>query len=122
MDNEMFAALAPYIAALPASSHGINVNTAPGAVLQSLGESISAADVEALLSEREDGGIANVETRFQALATPEEIERLSDTSSYFQLKVVVQIATVRITYYSILYRDSGGTGAVVPLWRSFGTL
>jgi general secretion pathway protein K len=122
VDSETFAALRPYIAALPASSHGINVNTAPAAVLQSVSENISAADVEALLSEREDGGIGNVETRFQALATPDEIERLADTSSYFQLKVVVQIATVRITYYSLLYRDIGGTGAVVPLWRSFGTL
>ena len=39
----------------------------------------------------------------------------------FQLKVVVQIATVRLTYYSVLYRDAQ-RGSVIPLVRSFGTI
>ncbi len=119
MDKATFDILAPHITALPRGTK-INVNTATAAVLQSLDENLSPGDVESLIAEREDSGFENVENTFSSLVAPEVVEELVDTSNYFQLKVVVQIATVRITYFSILQR--GSRGDVVPIQRSFGTI
>ncbi|MDX1515804.1 MAG: type II secretion system minor pseudopilin GspK [Woeseiaceae bacterium] len=126
MDKATFDTLAPHIAALPKPASGeptrINVNTATAAVLQSLDASISEADALRLIADREDGGFADFQNAFQSFVTPDIVNRyLDEHSSYFQLKVVVQIATVRITYYSVLYRESG-SGATVPILRSFGTV
>lgn len=118
MDKESFDILAPHIVALPGRT-GINVNTATAPVLQSLGENLSAADVESLISEREDGGFADMQNTFSTLVDPEILPQLEETTSYFQLRLVVQIATVRIIYFSTLQR--GATGQVVPILRSLGT-
>ena len=118
MDTLTFDILLPHIVALPGRT-GINVNTATAAVLQSLDENLSASDVEGLLSEREEGGFADIESTFSALVAPEVLPLLEETTSYFQLRVVVQIATVRITYFSTLQR--GAQGSIVPILRSFGT-
>ncbi len=121
MEPEFFARLAPYISALPGRTT-LNVNTAPAPVLQSLDANLSPADVEVLISERADGGFADIENRFKPIVAEEILATLdpSGSSSFFQLKVVVQIATVRVTYYSLLYREAGA-GDVVPVLRSFGT-
>jgi len=118
MDKQIFDILRPHIVALPGRT-GINVNTASAAVLQSLDENLSTSDVEGLIAEREDGGFADVQNTFSTIVTPEILPSIEDTSSYFQLKVVVQIATVRITYFSTLQR--GPRGGVVPILRSLGT-
>jgi general secretion pathway protein K len=118
MDKETFDRLLPHIVALPGRT-GINVNTATAAVLQSLDENLTESDVEGLISERENGGFADVQNTFSTLVTPEVLPLIEETTSYFQLKVVVQIATVRIMYFSTLQR--GPRGDVVPILRSFGT-
>ncbi len=118
MDKASFDILAPHIVALPGRT-GINVNTATAAVLRSLGENLSAADVESLIAEREDGGFADLQNTFSTLVAPEILPQLEETTSYFQLSLVVQIATVRIIYFSTLQR--GATGQVVPILRSLGT-
>ena len=118
MDKESFDILAPHIVALPGRT-GINVNTATAPVLQSLGENLSASDVESLISEREDGGFADMQNTFSTLVDPEMLPQLVESTSYFQLRLVVQIATVRIIYFSTLQR--GATGQVVPILRSLGT-
>ncbi len=125
MDKESFEILAPHIAALPRALGGlptkINVNTATPAVLQSLDENITEADVERLVADRENGGFADFEIDLASLVSPDIIDRaLDETSSFFQLKVVVQIATVRVTYHSVLYRNVQD-GSTVPILRSFGT-
>ncbi len=120
MEPEFFARLAPFISALPGRT-SLNVNTAPAPVLQSLDANLSPADVESMIVERADGGFVDIENRFNAIVTPEILATLAGTSGFFQLKVVVQIATVRVTYYSLLYRDAGA-GDVVPVLRSFGTI
>lgn len=120
MDKETFDRLAPFISALPGQTQ-LNINTAPGPVLQALDENLSASDVESMIAERADGGFTDVQNRFQAIVAPEVLATLTEASSFFQLKVVVQIATVRVTYYSLLYRDTGGAGDVVSIMRSFGT-
>lgn len=118
MDKESFDVLAPHITALPGRT-AINVNTATAPVLQSLGENISAADVEALLSERENGGFPDIQTAFSSLVTPDVLNSLDEATNYFQVRVVVRIDTVRVTLYSVLLR--GPTGSVTPILRSFGT-
>lgn len=120
MDKATYDTLAPHITALPGRT-GINVNTATAAVLQSLDEGLSAADVESMIAEREDGGFTDFQNYFQTLVPAEVLDTLEETSSYFQLKVVVQIDTVRVTYYSVLYRDPA-SGATTPILRSFGTI
>jgi general secretion pathway protein K len=118
MDKASFDILAPHIVALPGRT-GINVNTATPAVLQSLGDNLTAADVESLVAERENGGFADLQNTFSTLVAPEILPQLEETTSYFQLSLVVQIATVRIIYFSTLQR--GATGQVVPILRSLGT-
>ena len=118
VDKASFDILAPHIVALPGRT-GINVNTATAAVLQSLDENLSASDVESLMSEREDGGFADLQNTFSTLVAPEVLPQLEETTNYFQLRLVVQIATVRIIYFSTLQR--GARGEVVPILRSLGT-
>ena len=119
MDKLTFDTLAPHIVALPGATR-INVNTATPFVLQSLGEQITTGDVEGLLSDREDGGFTDYETAFDGLVTPDVLnDQLSETSDYFQLKVVVRIDTVQITLFTILQR--GTNGNVSTILRSFGT-
>lgn len=118
MDKATFRILAPNITALPGRTE-INVNTATPAVLQSLDENMSSTDVESLLAERENGGFADIPTAFSSLVTPDVLNRLDEASNFFQLRVVIQIDTVRITMYSLLLR--GPRGDVTPILRSFGT-
>ena len=119
MDKLTFNALEPHISALPGRTN-INVNTATGAVLQSLDENMSVADVEGLLAERESGGFSDVQNSFSSLVTPEVVNQLEESTQYFQLKVVVRIDTVRITLISVLQR--GPRGDVTPILRSLGTI
>lgn len=118
MDKLTFDALKPHITALPGRT-SINVNTATPAVLQALGENISVTDVEGLLAEREAAGFGDLEAAFAALVTPQDLNQLTESSEFFQLKVVVRIDTVLITLYSVLQR--GPRGDVTPIIRSLGT-
>lgn len=119
MDKVTFDRLEPHITALPGRTD-VNVNTATGAVLQSLDENMSASDVESLLAERESGGFSDIQTTFSSLVTPDVLNRLEESTTYFQLKVVVRIDTVRVTLYSVLMR--GPRGDVTPIIRSLGTI
>jgi general secretion pathway protein K len=119
MDRETFRLLEPHIAALPGRS-GINVNTATPAVLQSLDENMTSADVEGLVQEREGSGFSDIETSFASLVTPEVLNSLEESTRFFRLKVVVRVDTVRITMFSVLQR-APQTGTVTPILRSFGT-
>ena len=118
MDKATFDTLLPHIVALPGRT-AINVNTATGPVLQSLDENMSAADVERLISERQESGFADLANSFSSLVTPDVLNQLEESSDFFQLKVIVRVDTVRITYFSLLER--GPRGDVTPILRSLGT-
>ncbi len=121
MDKASFNILLPHVTALP---HGtrINVNTATPAVLQSLDANLDATTVESLLSQREESGFADYAQTFSTLvANPAMFAQLTEVSSFFQLKAVVQIDTVRVTYYSVLLRSPNG-GPVTTILRSLGTI
>ncbi len=119
MDKVTLDTLVPHIAALPGGTD-INVNTATPAVLQSLDENMSPGTVSGLIEERAEQGFADVEQSFSTVVSADVLDDIGETSNYFQLRVVVQIATVRVTFFSILQRADSGD--VVPILRSFGTL
>lgn len=119
MERQAFKVLSKHITALPGRT-SINVNTATPAVLQSLDEQISVADVERLLSEREQAGFDDIQTAFASLVTPDVLNTLILSSEYFQLKVIVRIDTVRITLFSTLQRSPQGD--VAAILRSLGTI
>lgn len=118
MDRETFKRLEPHITALPGRT-AINVNTATPPVLLSLDENLTPGDVDALVAEREGAGFGDFQGTFTPLVNNELLAELTESSSYFQLKVVVQIATVRVTLFSIFERTPQGD--VVPILRSLGT-
>jgi general secretion pathway protein K len=118
MDRITYRLLEPHITALPGRTN-VNVNTATYAVLQSLDENMSIADVESLMQEREGNGFNDIETSFSSLVTPDVLNSLDGSTQYFRLKVIVRIDTVRVTLFSVLQRSQNG--AVTPILRSFGT-
>lgn len=119
IDKVSLDILLPHIVALPGRQF-INVNTATGPVLQSLDDNLSVSEVESLLAEREETGFADIGRSFSALVKPEVLSQLEESSSFFQLKVIVRIDTVRVTMFSVLQR--GPRGDVTPILRSFGTI
>tara|TARA_R110002096_G_scaffold124002_1_gene268070 strand:+ start:1879 stop:2817 length:939 start_codon:yes stop_codon:yes gene_type:complete len=120
MDKASFDRLAPHVAALPRGTV-INVNTATPAVLQSLDANLDPTTVESLLEERRDAGFQDLAETFSTLLQPEMFAMIGDKSQYFQLKAIVQIDTVRVTYYSVLLRSPNG-GPVTTIVRSLGTI
>jgi len=120
MDRESFEILLPHVTALPGRT-AINVNTATQAVLQSLGPNIRESDAEGLLALREEGGFVDYADVFAPLVDPGLQQWISETTSYFQLKAVVQIDTVRISLFTVLFRDPNSPD-VIPIRRSLGTI
>jgi general secretion pathway protein K len=125
MDKATLDTLRPHIIALPELTK-INANTASGPVLQSLAPNIEPSDAEGLIADREnapweDTDLQDPNNPFTPYGADIANDLLRPDSQYFQLKVVVQIATVRITYYSLLYRG-GNQDLIVPILRSFGTI
>lgn len=120
MDRASFDLLLPHVTALPQRTP-VNVNTATIPVLQSLGPNIEASDAEGLVALREEGGFVDYATVFAPLVAPELQQWISETTSYFQLNAVVQIDTVRISLFTIFYRDQGSAD-VIPIRRSLGTI
>ena len=121
MDKASFDRLLPHVTALPGHT-SINVNTATPALLQSLDDNMDTSKVESLLSQREESGFQDIKATFGSFVANQAIlGQLEGSSEFFQLKAVVQIDTVRLTYYSILLRAPNG-GPVTTIVRSLGTL
>ena len=119
-DRESLEILLPHVTALPGRTP-VNVNTASAAVLQSLGPNFEPSDAEGLIQLREDGGFVDYATVFAPLVDPDLQPWISDTTSFFRLNAIVQIDTVRISLFTVLYRDQDSPD-VVPIRRSLGTL
>lgn len=119
MDKASYDRLRPHVTALPGRT-SINVNTATAEVLRSFDDNLDEAAVERLMSLREEGGIPNFADTFSTLVSPEMFSLLTESSGFFRLKAVVQIDTVRVTYFSILQRSPNG--AVTTILRSLGTI
>jgi len=121
MDLATFEILLPHVVALPGRT-AINVNTATVPVLQSLGANITSGDAEGLVQLREGGGFVDFGAVFAPFIDSDLLATnpISETSSFFQLKAVVQIDTVRVSLFTTLYRHPSGD--VVPILRKLGTI
>jgi general secretion pathway protein K len=117
--KELYAALEPYITALPVSSGvtPININTAPEPVLLSLATNIDKSAVERFMAARKlesfsDAGAAK--TGALAFLPPNAPAVALDTKSqFFELQAEVYIGSGRLALYSVFYRQSGATPVVI---------
>jgi len=127
---DAFRALSGLVSALPPRPEvtPININTAPEAVLRSLSDQVTDAQLAEWLerqqSEPFDDQTIGVEffgegSGSQAFSQP-ELPDVATRSQHFRLTVIVSIGTTRLTMYSLLERDLT-TGAVTTRYRSFDT-
>lgn len=119
IEADVYERLAPHVTALPRRQNPtrINVNTATSAVLQSLGESISPANVEQWMRDRLEEPFTEDMSAFAGFIDPGLRERhLGVSSDYFALQGTVSIGTTRLAMYSLMERN--GQNVVVKL-RTF---
>ncbi|MGA9851561.1 MAG: type II secretion system minor pseudopilin GspK [Gammaproteobacteria bacterium] len=129
---QVYAALLPYVCALPLQAPGsppgsamtataININTAPAPVIMTLNQGISADSAAAAVQARLQHPFQSANDLAQMLQiTTAAGLPTSLTSNYFLLTAQVQIGSTQITLYSLLYR--AGNGTTVAIRRTFGTL
>jgi general secretion pathway protein K len=131
IDDELFRALEPFVTVWPEQPGGLNVHTAPAAVLRSLAEDdslqpLSASDGEALVAYREENGFADLDDFFahpvfegRAEAMAQTRTLLGETSDYFLLSARVEVADRNTRLYSVLERKNR---QVNVLQRTTGSL
>jgi general secretion pathway protein K len=124
MTKELYTALEPYVAALPASQiTAVNVNTAPEPVLMSLATNIDRSALEKFIAARKSeplsdagavstGPLAFLPAGSQRVATGVK-------SYFFEVQAEVYIGSGRLALYSVIYR--GDSGAPVVLSHSTNT-
>jgi general secretion pathway protein K len=118
---EIYAAVAPFIAALPVRSGAatlLNVNTAPVPVLMSLGETITRVNAETWVEDSRAEAFQDT-TQFTGFAEGSMMEYLGVTSEAFAMRGVVSIGTTELEMYSLLEYTGQ---AVVPRLRRFGVV
>ncbi len=112
---ELYAALAPYISALP-SATPINVNTAPAPILGTLAPDLPPDTGAALVEERADQPWETVQAFLQedAIAGREiDANRLSVATGYFLATGRISVGRARLDFYSVLERADNGVTHVI---------
>jgi len=108
----LWDALCPFVSALPPDAVGINVNTAPSAVLATLASEIPASAAKAVVSSRQDQpyqSVQDLRERNRPLLVPElDTNRLQVDSRYFIVRVRVERSRAALDMYSILNRPKEG--------------
>ena len=104
---EVYARLAPYVAALPESNTPININTAPAPVLAAVVPDFSLAQAKSLVAQRGRNGFQSIDQ------FTKEVQRkitfpLSLKSTYFLLKVTTTIGSTQLSLYSVIFRNDQG--------------
>jgi general secretion pathway protein K len=117
---EVYEALAPHVAALPALGQPtkINVNTATPEVLKSLGPNVTDFDLANWKEAQDTGGYKDL-VAFQAAGTAIDqamLLYLDVTTNYFGVSVITSIGTTRLSMYSLLERNGK---AVTSRLRNF---
>jgi general secretion pathway protein K len=121
---DRYRKIAPYVTALPTATAKINICTASGIVIESLGDNMNgeySGNPEVLTNGRKSGCFPDLQTLSNVLGNQQAAvaTRYADTSTYFRLTTRVMLGTTEFTLYSLLWRSSGGK--VTPLLRTFGT-
>jgi len=116
-DRKIYAALAPYVTALPAGTK-LNVNTAAPVVIASLSEMIDASTAKSLVDERGNREFVDIKDTFQNLVDKDTMKRIGGTSEHFLLTATVTLGTNQMVMRSVLQRDR--SGITRALFRSLG--
>lgn len=117
--KELYAALAPYVTALPsANATAININTAPAPVLMSLGLNINQAALQKFMQLRKTEPATSASTiqgtgEFAFIPAGSPAVPVATTSIYFEMQAQVFIGSGRLALYSVFYRPSGGLPVVI---------
>ncbi len=112
---EIYAALAPYISALPQPTP-INVNTAPAPVLGTLAPELSPDTGAALVEARADQPWETVPAFLQSdvLAGREiDASRLSVATGYFLATGRISVGNAQLNFYSVLERADNGVTQII---------
>jgi general secretion pathway protein K len=113
---EIYAALAPYITALPVGSTApLNFNTASIPIYMSLGDDVTLANAENWAENTLDEPVSDT-TQFKDFVDQAMLPYIGYSSSYFELRGLISIGTSRLGMYSLL---EYANGAVVPRLRQF---
>ncbi|MDB5986312.1 MAG: ral secretion pathway protein GspK [Nevskia sp.] len=121
MTKELYAALKPYVAALPSTSPtAVNLNTALAPVLASLGANVDKGKLERFIAQRnkeplKSAGELNSTPEINFLPTPGPGPAIpqSVNSSYFELQAEIAVGSGRVALYSVFFRPSGGVPVVI---------
>jgi general secretion pathway protein K len=123
VDRDVLAALAPYVAALPADAE-LNINTAPAEVLMTIASFLSEADAEGFVTQRAEEPYESVDALlsqpvFQAQEEEEEEavvllnDALTISSDWFSLFTEVTLSGRTLTRISHILRDGDTTRIVL---------
>jgi len=107
MDQESYAALEPYVTALPQGTT-LNVNTASAYVLASLSDDIDLSTAESLIYERADAAFVDIEASFGGLVEDDVFATIDGVSTHFLLTATVTLGNSQTTIRSVLQRDPSG--------------
>jgi general secretion pathway protein K len=115
---ELYTALKPYIAALPASGTKINLNTAPPEVLMSLSQNIDSIALQRFIETRKAKpakSYTDVSGTGPQAFLPADVKQdsVDFKSMYFELQAEVFIGSGRLALYSVYSRPAGGGNPVV---------
>jgi general secretion pathway protein K len=116
-DRKIYAALAPYVTALPAGTK-LNVNTAADVVIASLSDMIDVSTAKSLVEERGTKEFVDIKTTFENLVGRDMLKRIGGTSEHFLLTATVTLGTNQMVMRSVLQRDR--SGITRALFRSLG--
>ncbi|WP_375176843.1 type II secretion system minor pseudopilin GspK [Marinobacter mobilis] len=116
MTGDDYWKLSPYVAALPVSGLGINVNMAPAPVIQALHEKLTQADAGAILEGIEEERFENVQdflalSQFAGLGL--KATGLGVRSYFFEVASRVTVDNRQVNLVSLLYRGPDGALDVV---------
>lgn len=115
MTPELYEALRPLVAALPADAAPtpINVNTAPEAVLRSLSHDVDESKLRQFVERRTDEPAKSVQDFKAQVPMTEPTPPLDVKTSYFQIQGEVFVGSSRVALYSLIHRPDPGTPTVL---------
>lgn len=121
---QIYAALQPYITALPAIT-AINPNTAPPPVLALISPIMtlsSAAQLKEALEKQRPKKLEDFLKMDIAKNHQVDEKRIAWVSEYFYVRTEVAVQSQDILLYTLMYRNtSGGRPAVTILWQNRGS-
>ena len=118
--TDHFALITQYACLLPDSRSQINVNTAPGEILQILGEGNSLSEMNTLTeSQRAFESPAKFLESYPKFQ--KSLSRLTTSSMYFEMHAQAKVGSTTVSLLSLMYRNPKD-GKISVLKRDFGKL